>query len=64
MQNLSTMRRARRKGLCPDLFDWQQNRELLSNATVRAIAGRGRVTPATAALISELAFATREARNV
>jgi hypothetical protein len=59
------MRRARRKvPLCPDLFDWQQNRELLCNATVRAIAGRARVTPASAALIAELAFATREARNV
>jgi hypothetical protein len=44
----------------PDLFDWHQKRKLLSNATVRAIAGRAHATLATAALIAELAFGGRD----
>jgi hypothetical protein len=56
MKTSIASRSKRKAASCPNLFEWHQNRKLLSNGTVRAIAGRARVTPATAALIAELAF--------
>jgi hypothetical protein len=63
MQRYKRRRTRRQVGPRPNLFDWAQENELLSHPAVRSVARRLRVSPATAAVVAELASIVREARH-
>ena len=63
MKAYSTRRRLRKVNSCPDLFDWALQNELLSYPSIRSVARRFRVSPATAAVLAELAGIIREVRH-
>jgi hypothetical protein len=64
MHKLNSMRPTGRKALpcSPDLFDWQQSRDLLSTPSIRTIARKANVSPAVAAVIADLCGFSRETR--
>ncbi len=63
MQHYKQRRSRRQVSARPDLFDWAQENELLSHLAVRSVARRLRVSPATAAVVAELAGIVREVRH-
>jgi hypothetical protein len=65
MQKLSNTTRQKRKvtSCPPDLFAWAQDASLISNPSIRAIIRRAQVSPAVAAVISELSGFGREAAH-
>jgi hypothetical protein len=66
MQKLSNTTRQKRKATTcpPDLFAWSQDTSLLSTPSIRAIVRRAQVSPAVAAVISELSGLGRGSANV
>ncbi len=61
MQRYKSPGSRRQVNSCPDLFDWAQQNELLSNPAIRSVSRMLRVSPATAAVVAELAGIVREA---
>ena len=63
MKHYKQRRSPRQVTARPDLFDWARQNELLSHPAIRSVSRRLRVSPATAAVVAELAGIVREARH-
>jgi hypothetical protein len=65
MPRTNTTTRRRRKVIPrrPDLFNWAQDTDLLTNPAIRAIVRRAQVSPAVAAVIAELSGFGRESAH-
>jgi len=63
---IHTTTRTKRKSVAshPDLFTWSQDAALVTSPAIRIIMRRAQVSPAVAALVSELSGFGRETAHV